>query len=289
MRLLSAVTVMAVMLTGCTHTQLRHNTAKQSESLTDLFEKQVLDNLARFACDPHALPHFAFPGEGTSNVTDEGTITGEAPLNPFFTKIGLEGTRHMEESWGLVPVTDPEKLKRMRCAYQRAVGHSSDDGCVKCCEMEQEWRSDDKYDCDNDACSIKTGWYRVGRLKDVSKDCSNMVGKYCETYVWIPCEGRDEFAKLVLTILDYAVNEPPAKPMKEVVLYLNADGTGTAEQSAAHGTIKAVIAIDKNAMSLINPEEMLPELKLPTKRKTDQTGPGVLRYEQRLRSLTPNQ
>ena len=59
-------------LTGCTHTQLRHNTVHQSETTSDIFTQQVLDNLAMFVYDSNSLPFFTFPNGGSNRVTDSG-------------------------------------------------------------------------------------------------------------------------------------------------------------------------------------------------------------------------
>lgn len=122
---------------GCTHHQLRLNTVKQAQTLTNIYQQQVLDNLALFSQDPHAVPHFAVPSSGGSDVTDSGRITG-SPLIDFRRVVGLTADRSMRESWTMQPVTDPDKLRRMRCAFQRAVG-CPNVMCAKCCDLRKEF------------------------------------------------------------------------------------------------------------------------------------------------------
>ena len=47
--------------TGCTHVQLRKNTVNQADTLSEIYQQQVLDNLAMFVYDYYSLPHFAIP------------------------------------------------------------------------------------------------------------------------------------------------------------------------------------------------------------------------------------
>src|SRR5437588_1945686 len=103
--------------TGCTHWQLRANTIRQSTTLSDIYTQQVLDNLAMFVVNPDALPFFAVPNQGTSEVQDTGGVAGLGYLTPHFIgePLGLTANRQMTENWVLDPVRDPAKLALMRC------------------------------------------------------------------------------------------------------------------------------------------------------------------------------
>lgn len=128
----------ALYFTGCTHLQLQHNAVKQSNSLTTIYQKQVIDNLAMFVHDPYSVPSFAIPNAGQSIVIDGGSVTvGSGAFTGRFWKfIGVGGSRQMQEAWTLAPVTDPDKLRLMRCAYQRAIGVPCEP-CVDCCSIEK--------------------------------------------------------------------------------------------------------------------------------------------------------
>ena len=125
---------------GCTHVQLQRNTVHQSDSLSVIYQKQVLDNLAMFVNDPYAVPSFAVANQGTSTVADGGTATANpgAFRNRFWSFFSLSGSRTATEAWGLLPVSDPAKLKLMRCAYQHAVGLACEP-CVDSCKLEKAW------------------------------------------------------------------------------------------------------------------------------------------------------
>lgn len=86
---------------GCAHRQLRWNTVRQSATLTEIYEQQVLDNLAMFVRDPGSLPFFAFPVGGGSDVTDEGSIGTDIRWNAttFVDDVlRISGRRNMRET-----------------------------------------------------------------------------------------------------------------------------------------------------------------------------------------------
>ena len=241
--------LLGLFATGCTHAQLRYNTTHQAKTLSQIYEQQVLDNLAMFCVDQHALPYFAYPKEGTGSVTDDGAFTG-TPFNTFRVAAGLNFTRTNLEQWGLTPVSEPDKLKRMRCAYQRAVGAPTD-GCLECCKLEQEWQGDPNFDCDG-PCSVHCGWLSCGSRKDVPHDNCGLVGHYCGTYVWVePCY-RDHLTRLTLMILDYANNEPPATREKQVEFNIDEHGHITSDPARIAGKVTATIGINDPATSAIN-------------------------------------
>jgi hypothetical protein len=122
---------------GCTSLQLRYSTVNQAGTLTEIYESQVLNNLAMFVENPYALPHFAAANSGTLSITDFGQLNSPS-LNQFRQTVGLEGSRQAAEGWTLDPVRDPRRLTLMRCAYQRALGVAPDH-CPDCCELEKEW------------------------------------------------------------------------------------------------------------------------------------------------------
>lgn len=54
---------------GCTHMHLHRSTVRQAGTLDDIYQQQVLDNLAKFVYDSNSLPHFAFPNQGGRRST----------------------------------------------------------------------------------------------------------------------------------------------------------------------------------------------------------------------------
>jgi hypothetical protein len=108
---------------GCTHGQLRYNTIQQANTLTEIYERQVLNNLAMFVENPYALPHFAVANLGTSNVTDTGQLSATS-FEHLRQTLGFQAGRQMAESWQLDPYprsteTDIDALCLSTCPWRR--------------------------------------------------------------------------------------------------------------------------------------------------------------------------
>ena len=259
---------------GCTHMQLQKNTNRQAKSVSEIYEEQVLDNLAMFVCNAHSTPFFAVPASGTNQVSDNGKV--DAGANAFTLRfwkfVSAGGSRQMNQSWGLSPVVDPGRLRLMQCAYQRAVGASAD-YCQQCCELETAFYGP-KYVC-NGPCEITCGWLQWSDCwKDVPKCCCKKYGHHCGTYVWVdPCY-EHEFSKLVLKIADFASGSFASRPTKEVRFYLNDDGTpGTVLDHS-----RAVIANVGSGKSM---EDIVIDLRIPVVSADDQ----IVELEQQLKEL----
>jgi len=124
---------------GCTtHRALRRSTVRQAETVMDIQQQQVLDNLAKFVHDPYAIPSFALATSGVSGVTDSGNAgTGIGWVASGFNAVGIDlgGGRSVDGNWTMTPITDPRKLELMRCAYQRVLancGVAQSAGCLDC-------------------------------------------------------------------------------------------------------------------------------------------------------------
>ncbi|HUE16929.1 MAG TPA: hypothetical protein VMR25_22320 [Planctomycetaceae bacterium] len=277
---------------GCTHTQLRKNTVRQSWTVGEIQQQQVLDNLAMFVCDHNALPSFSYPNQSGSNVTDVGSagitsgwsqiVQGPRAGQFLFSALGLSLTtnRTAQEGFTLQPVNDPRRLELMRCAYQRAVASCGcgpeSQSCPDCQAIFNKfYTGDPNGDITDHAHGIVTSeclkspcWFHVGCKKCVPKDCE-CVGHYCGTYVWVLPEGRDELTKLTLAILDYAINNAPVGLTKQVVYYIDEYGVPT-QQKLAVGQVTAVVAIDEQNASLLDmtsPKEVLIEQNIKTRLK----------------------
>lgn len=162
---------------GCTHHQLRRDHVQQAGTLTDIYEQQVLDNLAMFVHNRHAVPFFAVPGGGTATVTDRGSLGASTLNGPGHTILGPLGlSRDNQQSWGLLPVTEPDKLRTMKAHYQAAICHL-------------KWVEDKK-------C--------------ITRDTCSKTGSHCGCTITVCPESYSAFSELVLAILDSAVTDPSA-------------------------------------------------------------------------------
>lgn len=336
-----------VLTTGCAHQQLRFNTVHHAETLTDLYEEQVLNNLARFVEHPETVPHFEIPTSGGTNSTDMLGLSAN-PINSFRTAFGLTGNRTNLNSWTLQPVSNPDRLRRMKCAFQRAV-HYRSPNCKDCCELERSFidtptvhvgpvfqadghilidpttnqpyadfttlQSVPAYDADgallldangnprtasvyrpvsanqgdplypeltlryevedgvetenfvyiyeytqgvvtdvvrspydcNSRCAVQPCWFKTScRLRDVKASGHERFGRYKNRYVWVPRHGEAEFGKLVMTIIEYALTDPPAEATKQVTLYLGHDGLPANREMASQVIQRTVPATSNN-------------------------------------------
>ena len=55
-------------LGGCQAMRVRESAAELSRTLPDLQQQQVLDNIARIAANPTALPYYSLPNTSTAQI-----------------------------------------------------------------------------------------------------------------------------------------------------------------------------------------------------------------------------
>jgi hypothetical protein len=262
---------LAMCSTGCTQTQLRTNTVRKAETLNDIYQQQVLDNLAKFIVDPNSLPHFAIPSQGTSAVNDSLASDGGLTWNSTIlngARLNGGGSRQMQENWVLTPVSDPRKLERMRCAYQMVVSRCGFCTLGSCPDNQQVLNkfytgsaADSSWMAKNDRVSTQCliacePWFGRGKKRDIPKECDCLlVGRYCDQYVWVAPRCHDQLAKLTLCMLDFAINDSPKGPVKTVKLFLAQDGTATTEEHATQvvETVVPTNVDDVSNLSVSNP------------------------------------
>jgi hypothetical protein len=240
-------------LSGCAHHQLRFQTVQQANTLSQVYEQQVLDNLAMFAVKPNAIPFFAYTSEGGTSVDSHAGAAAAAPLDPFFSILDLEGARDSSEAWVLTPVADPTRLNLMQQAYQRALGLPGDPCHDWCLEL-NKFRGENPPHCPED-CPITCGWLcQSDRKRDIPKCRCKSYGSYCGTYVWVKPGCDAEFSRLAFLILELAINEQKevVKPTKTVTFFIDEQGRATKEADA-YGTIETIMGIDDNVQTALLP------------------------------------
>ena len=271
-----------------------------------------MNNLAMFVYDRNSMPYFAFPNQGSSNVTDMGQLQVQGQftrpitssstkrfLNFIFSSLSLNGqaSRSVLEGLTLTPVLDPRKLELMRCAYQQAVssccGAPMSQNCPDC-----QARFNAFYTGDPDGDISKKGpsgtvtseclagakgpcWFHVGGKKCLPKSCECLyVGEYCGVYVWVDHEGRDELTKLTLAILDYALNNPPVPATKTVSYSIDVFGLPSKDDPV--GSVSTTVGVNEQPASLLNIPpadaaqiEQVLLARLKTDQDTIKTKPGT--------------
>jgi hypothetical protein len=245
---------------GCTTGRLRQRTINQGSTLPELQYQQVLDNLARFATNPSALPWHVNLREGTTQITDSlsgGAAVDIGPPVTWFPQ--LLGSRTAVAQWGVSPVIDATELRLLQIAYRRAHGapdmpspefldelaHELKDQFASNADLRNESelfydfqgkasRSSKELDAhlittnddtvcgnaeplrdrsplarnvcrkvkmiQNDLAMIQSGWFHVGRKRDVPKDAC-YVGTCGSCYVWVGPEGREQLTEFTLKVL----------------------------------------------------------------------------------------
>lgn len=268
-------TTLAILLiaicSGCQHTHLRMLTTRQGSTLTDLHYQQVLDNLAHSVQNPQSMPHFVIPAGGLAQVdtSGEGSFGIEWPAT--VRNIGLGGSRATSGNWELQPVNEADKLHRMQCAYQLAIGCVHATGCQTCDEVFSEMFGDQA-----ECRKPRTGWFRIGRKKDIPKNACYW-GSYCDTYVWVCRDGVGELTHLTSVILDFALRSPEPDPLYEVTYKPVRDSTGKTMLSVEGAKVlKSAEELNKTIQSQgSGSAEHTPETD-PSETATQQVTPGAL-------------
>jgi hypothetical protein len=168
---------------GCMSQQLQFTARRTVNALPDLQYEQVIDNLAKIASNPGFLPYFAVAGEGSVQVTDNGSSTLVANIPAAALGLGnpiLGASRNVTGTWSLGTITSPEKIRSMQAVYLRALR-----GCA--------------------ACDPAYGWLKIGGAGDVPKQVS-YVGRFEDVFVWVMPEGITGLSDLTLAIMDVATS-----------------------------------------------------------------------------------
>ncbi len=234
MRLWLTLVLALPLFAGCqTHLVLRDDTACTSATLTDLNYQQVLNNVAMFVHQPSVMPSFAVVNSGTVTVADQKTLNGSAAYAPTLTFAQQNGgqpilnlignpssQRNVTENWSLLPITDVDNLRRIRCAFQLVVldgGETTD--CNHCLDLIKQFYLGET---DRMDCVLPRGWYHVGCKQDVPKNACYRA-HYGNTYVWVTPEGMEGLTLFTMTVIDLATGKPHA-PTKTVIRNYNANG-----------------------------------------------------------------
>ena len=97
-----------------------------SETVPDLQQRQVIENLARHAASPGALPYYTIINNGNVNIQDSGSggLSALSLQHRYFPLASLTatGSRNVSGNWSLNPMTNPDRLRAMRAAYSIALG-----------------------------------------------------------------------------------------------------------------------------------------------------------------------
>jgi hypothetical protein len=116
---------------GCAQTQVRERTTNYSYTFSDMEDRVVLENIARFIDDRDRLPSMTDFKQGQVQATDNVSLGATLPFtnglsgvnivkNPSVFNVGAVQTQS-QDNWTYVPVTDVEDLVRTRCLYKYVI------------------------------------------------------------------------------------------------------------------------------------------------------------------------
>jgi hypothetical protein len=142
----AVIIICSLALISCASTQLNYNTRDLASTVDTLITDQVLQNLSKFIDSVHAIPSQVAIINGAVTTANSITPTVTAPLNLLSTVANTAATAlaapptttitnastltranaglsvaasdQWSQTWGIVPVTDPEQLRRLRVLYQ---------------------------------------------------------------------------------------------------------------------------------------------------------------------------
>lgn len=129
---LLAILVLCLPACGCTHLRLQKTTVDQGSTLTGMQQQLVLDNLAMFACNPHAVAWHVRVTGGLAQVSDQGGgfLSGLFITAPqVITDVGVQ--RNVLDQWNLQTVIEPDDLQMLQIAYQKAITPFDPDGSIR--------------------------------------------------------------------------------------------------------------------------------------------------------------
>jgi hypothetical protein len=191
--------VMALpVVAGCANQQLRYSALRQTSTLADIQETQVIENFARIAANPGALPFLALANSGSATVTDGGSGTlSFLGAHKLFTQstFGLSASRSIALNWGLAPMNNPDRLRAMKAAYQFVLDPSSVDPADQA-KLDAAIKADPSY-------APRPGWIEIGGKWDVPKHTWR-VGRCGKVYVWVMPDQADDLSRFVLLTLNLA-------------------------------------------------------------------------------------
>jgi hypothetical protein len=205
---------LSLALVGCQELQVRNKVTNLVRNTPDIYQQQILDNLARQAAVPSSMPYFVIPTQGTAQIAKTGQVSYQQGID-FITSgqyVGrylwdkvqptVQVTKQVQETWQTGPVNDPDKLMLIRVALHKALGIIDPNLPI----LEAFYTSRGNNWAHYEAM-VRPGWLCIGTRKDVPRDAC-FVGYYTgccgDVYVWTTAGHEGDLADLTFAILDIA-------------------------------------------------------------------------------------
>jgi hypothetical protein len=206
---------------GCQTTALRVSTTAQSQSVTEFYYAEILENLACLSQHPERLPYFSAAGQGQTSINDTVSATDmfgfdvlSSAATGFTGLLGhmlfdkqyttLMGSRLSTQLWTTQTTTAPDRLALMRCAYLTVLGQNDSE----CTNLLRAFYGipDPRYGIPVDPAYrvLRPGWCSICKRSCVPK-CACKVGYCGDTAVWVgPGPMMQSLADFTKVILDIA-------------------------------------------------------------------------------------
>lgn len=117
-RLLFAL-LFTFLISGCAATELKDQTIDQGGTITDLYYKMALDNLAMFRENPDSLPWHVKIASGTTQIADSASPSFSFSWPTIVRTLGLTASRGLTVQWSIIPATDRKDLEDLKGSYQK--------------------------------------------------------------------------------------------------------------------------------------------------------------------------
>jgi hypothetical protein len=169
---------------GCMSQQLEFTARRTVNAMPDLHYQQVIDNLAKIASNPGFLPYLAVAGQGSVQVTDNGSSAMGLSMSPKVSGLGtlsLGASRNITGTWSLGTITSPDKIRSMQALYLHAIAARA-------------------------AGDPAFLWFHIGGKADVPRHAS-YAGRYGDIFVWVMPDGIEGLSALALAVMDIATRE----------------------------------------------------------------------------------
>ena len=192
-----------ILTVGCTHRQLADSTVATAATTMDIQYQMVLENLARLADDPGALPSHIRIKDGTVQVSDDlGLYNLTVPTSVQGGELGgFRAQRTVAEQWGADAVNDPRAVKQLQDLYRTALGLPVEPDppylFPPSTRPSTSQPTLDRLDLRRD---VPTGFFHLGTSGDVPA-AARFVGRHGERYVWVLPADVPAFSRFTLAIL----------------------------------------------------------------------------------------
>jgi hypothetical protein len=124
-KLILPLVLLAICSSGCTSLILQHNANKQTTTVSDLLNNEVLYNLALYkdyydGTRVNGIPSFVQLTTGQSQVqqTVNGQVTPKITTGVSETDLQFMGAHQVQDNWTFNPVVDPNILNRIYLLYR---------------------------------------------------------------------------------------------------------------------------------------------------------------------------